>query len=203
MVAPPFPFLPQQVEERLLHERIESAGRLVEDEQPRAVQERLHDADLLPVAEAQIRDLARQVEIEPLREIPHALFVHVPVEAGGVAQQIRRPHIIVIMHFTRQIARLAPDLPRLPYDVLAEYPRRPRRGADQMEQEADRRALARAVRTDESEDFAFPDGKGHLLDAPPLAVPLRQPVQFHDRHMDTSPEKNVLKHIYEYIIFEK
>ena len=42
--------LPEEVEHLLLHERVETRRRLVEDEQLRPVGERLDQADLLPVA---------------------------------------------------------------------------------------------------------------------------------------------------------
>jgi hypothetical protein len=51
------PGLPHHRDELLLQERVQSAGRLVQDEQLRLVHERLHDADLLPVPLGQGLDL--------------------------------------------------------------------------------------------------------------------------------------------------
>jgi len=42
--------LPEEVEHLLLHERVETRGRLIENEELRPVGKRLDQADLLPVA---------------------------------------------------------------------------------------------------------------------------------------------------------
>ena len=61
--------LGDQLVERLLHERVEAARRLVEDEQVGVVHERLDEPDLLPVSARELLDPAVEVEVEPFREL--------------------------------------------------------------------------------------------------------------------------------------
>ena len=60
--------LGDELVERLLHERVEAARRLVEDEQVGIVHERLDEPDLLPVSAGELLDPAVEVEVEPFRE---------------------------------------------------------------------------------------------------------------------------------------
>ena len=57
----PAALLGDELVELLLHERVEPAGGLVEDQQLRPVEERLDQADFLPVAAREVAD--RSVEI--------------------------------------------------------------------------------------------------------------------------------------------
>src|SRR6266542_4172254 len=63
------PGLAYQLLELLLHERVQAAGRLVEDEQLRVVHERLYQADLLLVPLGQGADLPGGVQLEPLGQV--------------------------------------------------------------------------------------------------------------------------------------
>ena len=55
--------------ERLLHQRVEAAGRLVQDEQLGVVERRLHEADLLPVAARQLAERTVEVGRETLGQL--------------------------------------------------------------------------------------------------------------------------------------
>ena len=65
--------LADQVEELALHERVEAGGRLIQEEQLGAVQQALHDADLLLVAVGQVADAAVQLQLHDFRQLVHAL----------------------------------------------------------------------------------------------------------------------------------
>lgn len=82
----------QRAEDMLGGMRVEIAGRLVRQQQPRAVGDGAADGDALLFA---ARKFARQV-VEPLAEAEEAqelrrpLFRHVPVEVRGYAAATRR-----------------------------------------------------------------------------------------------------------------
>ena len=74
--------------ELLLQERVEAAGRLVEDEQLRLVHEGLHDADLLPVALGQPLDLPTEVEVEASAQPVDPRPWHPTAQVAEVREQL-------------------------------------------------------------------------------------------------------------------
>ena len=68
-------FFADQVEELALHQRIESAGGFIQEEQLGAVQQPLHDADLLLVAVGEVADAPVQFQFHRFRQLVHALGV--------------------------------------------------------------------------------------------------------------------------------
>ena len=81
--------------ELLLHERVQAARRLVEDEQLRRVEERLDEADLLAVAAREVAERPVEVGVEALGELGR------PAEPAQAAQRGEERH------------ELAPGAPRV------------------------------------------------------------------------------------------
>lgn len=78
--------LRDQVQERLLDQRVEPGGGFVQDQQLRGVHERLHQADLLPVALGQLLDPRALVETEPVGQVVDALRPYAPAQGSKEAQ---------------------------------------------------------------------------------------------------------------------
>ena len=71
--------LRHEVEEALLHERVMTARRLVEQEHVRARHERRYDRDLLPVALGHPADPRTEVQLKDISELQHPRAVtHAP-----------------------------------------------------------------------------------------------------------------------------
>ncbi|MPM28147.1 hypothetical protein SDC9_74666 [bioreactor metagenome] len=101
-----FPLFFDQLEKGPLHEGVQAARRLVEDDEPRSVQKALDDAHLLFVAQAHVLDLPVQVQLQKDRQLPDARGAVLPVEARGVAQKIRGFHVVVIKDLAGQVAHV-------------------------------------------------------------------------------------------------
>jgi hypothetical protein len=144
-------------QELLLQQRVQAAGRLVEDQQFGRVQERLDHADLLLVALRQAADRLAQVEPEPLRERVDAPGAAAATQPNEVLEQL--PGRRSALH--RELARQVPD-PR-----THGRPARGRRGTEHLgvpggrsqlvEQDPDRGRLARAIGAEEAEHLTPPD----------------------------------------------
>ena len=138
------------VAEGRLHEGVEPGRRLVEEEELGVGRQGRDQGDLLPVARGVGAHLGRQVEPEALDEGGLAGQVDPPVHPGqqveGLAPGEGRPERHVAGHVGDAGVQLHGVGPR----VEAEHPRRPAVGADQAEQDADRRGLARSVGPEEA-----------------------------------------------------
>ena len=109
-----------QVEHVLLAERVEPAGRLVEDEELGIVHERCDHAHLLLVALGEVAQAPPEVELEPLGKLVDGTPVDAaaqPAEKGEVAD---RGASRGRFELTRQIAR------QLPVSTLRSCASRPR-----------------------------------------------------------------------------
>jgi hypothetical protein len=84
--APRLPRLTDQLEELPLHQRIESAGGLVEDQQVGVAHERLDDPDLLAVAVRERPDPTFEVQLQALGQEHDSPPLDAPTEAAEVAQ---------------------------------------------------------------------------------------------------------------------
>src|SRR5947208_16348467 len=164
--------LAHHVEEGLLQQRVQPAGRLVEDEQFRLVHERLYHADLLPVALGQAADLRGQVEVEPPGQRGDPLAGYPAAQVAQVGQQLGDG----LLPVDDEVARQVPDPPAqrhaVPAWVAAEQLDPAGGGPDQVEQDADRGGLAGTVGPEEAVDLAGVDGQVKAGQAASLPVPL-------------------------------
>ncbi len=143
--------------ERLLHQRIEPAGRLVEKQQPGSAHERRDEDQLLAVAFGISADLLRRVEVELLDEfflirlVDASLNTTEQVEGLGAGK--RGPQV----GLPGDIGELAMGLHGLALTVDPEDLGAPSRRVDQPEQEPDGRRLSCPVRSEVADDLAFVD----------------------------------------------
>ena len=145
--------------EDLLHERVEAGGRLVEHEQRHVAGERRDEGDLLPVALGVRLALLGLVELEALDETPPAVLVDAATEPAEQVDDLATaqggPEHDVAGHVGELTVQLGGVAPR----VAAEDGRGAAVGAQQAEQDADRRRLARAVGSEEAVDLALADAE--------------------------------------------
>ena len=90
--------------ERLLHERVEAGGRLIEDQQLRPMLERDDEADLLLVALRVLLELARRVDLEALDERCLVRRVDAAPQVGEVAQGLAAGQPVVQGELARDVA---------------------------------------------------------------------------------------------------
>ena len=162
------------VAKRHLHQRIEAAGGLVEQQQVGACSERRDQLHLLAVALRQRAHLLAGVELE-------ALDQRVPIRAVGPAVQPREELERLRAGQRRPQERLAGDVGdaavrrhRLAPGVDPEQLGATRGRPVQAEQQPDRRRLARAVRPEVAVHLALGDLKVERVERERVAVALGQ-----------------------------
>ncbi len=161
--------------ERHLHQGIESARRLVEQQQVRARRERRDELDLLAVALGERADLLAGVEREALHQLVAIGDVDVAVQAPEEGERLRARH-------RRPQEGLAGDVRDAPVGghriapgVDAEELRAPAARPVKAQQEPDRRGLARAVGPQVAVDLALADLEVEPVQRQRVAVALGQP----------------------------
>ena len=138
-----------------MQQGVEAGGGLVEDQQLRVAGERLHDPDLAAVPGAQLPDRPGRVEVEPIQQPADVGLVEAAAqgaeERDGLGDGV--PGIEV------QLRREEPDAgaDRRVTWRATQHLGSTRRRAQDVEQQTDRRRLARPVRAEEPEDFAGHD----------------------------------------------
>src|SRR5262249_14218544 len=164
--------LSHDLEEGPLHPRVESRGRLVEDQEFGSMLQGREEADLLLVSFRVLAEPAGGVEIEALDKGALVGPIDATVQVREVLERLPAGEAVVQGELAGQVA----DPPMYRHGVAsrveAEQPRPPARPAEEVEQETDRRPLAGAVRPQESEDFALLDRQVDLDDPPMGAVGL-------------------------------
>src|SRR5262249_35480240 len=147
-------------------EWIESRHRLVQDDEGGIVHERLRESDALDHA---LRVLAQRTR--PIRSQPDvveglggpslALGTRVAKQAGEVQQQFLGRQVVVERWMLGQEAQLRTgrDVARRPTQHFG----RTRGGPDEVREQFERRALARAVRAEQAEDFAWTNVEGDAV----------------------------------------
>ncbi len=179
--------LSDELEERLLDERIEAGRRLVEDEQLRPVLEGDDEPDLLLVALGVLLEASRRVQVEALDEAGLVARLDAAAQVGEVGQRLAAREPIVERELAGHVADASVDGDRVGSRLDAEHGRPAARRADVIEQDPDRRRLAGAVGTEEAEDLAGLDDKIDLDDAAMRAIRLAELLRLDDGgHVDPS-----------------
>ena len=147
--------LPGQLLELVLQQRVQAAGRLVQDEQLGAVDDRLDDADLAPVAGAQLPDPPARVEVEAAQQLGDPAGVDTAAQLAVEVDQVLGGPAGVDRQLGWQVADPAPhrrvgagaaeDL-----DLAAGRP-------DEVKQQPDGGGLAGPVRPQVAEHLALLD----------------------------------------------
>ena len=153
-----------EVTDRLRRARVQRAGRLVEVEHLRLVDERARDRDLLAHALAEAPDTPiggighvddAQVAVDglPKRPAPQA------VQASVVGQVLAGGELVVQSRRLGQDAGDGPDALRVDPQLVPVDPRAAAARRDQAGEHADGRRLARPVRTEDAEDLTVAHGE--------------------------------------------
>jgi hypothetical protein len=157
------------VEELLLHERVEPACRLVEDQERRPVEHGLNQPDLLLVPPREPPHGTVQLGPQPLRQLARVPEILEAPQPGEEPEQPLPRHLVLEGELPWQVADPGPDLHAiLPY-VEAKHLATPARRPQESQERPYRRGLSRTVGPEEAEDLALLDREIHLLYAPHFA----------------------------------
>ncbi len=154
---------------------VEAAGRLVEQQDLRIVQQRAGQADplRLPATERVDHRVALEAHVDQvellLADLPPAGAVDA-VGGGEEFEVLDDGHVVVHAEEVGHVADQPPDLLRMRVDALAADVGFAVVGLKQRGDHPHRGRLARAVRADESEDVAFLERKVDLVRGDQVAV---------------------------------
>ena len=154
------PRLADELEEGLLDERVQTRGRLVEDQQVRSVLERDDQPDLLLVALRVLLEPPARIEVEPLDQLGDVPGVDAAAQVREVLDRVGAGQPVVQVELAGQVADAAVDRDRVDGRLDAEDLGPPGGRADEVEQDPHRRRLARSVRAQEAEDLALRRRRG-------------------------------------------
>ena len=166
-------------QELALVQRIEPAGRLVEDQDLRPVHERLDDSKLLSVALRKLPDRTVEDAAEPLDERVPRCVVDASSESPERVQLLPAGQPVGETQVARQVADPSPSLDVAPGIEPCDGGLSGRR-TNQVEKETDGRALAGAVRPEVAEDLPALDAQvevdsartpfGYVFDRPRVSM---------------------------------
>jgi hypothetical protein len=162
-------YLLDDVEELLLHERVEPARRLVEDQQRRPVEHRLDEPDLLLVPPREPPHGTVQLGTEPLGELVRVPEILDPPQPGEEPEQPLPRHLVLQRKLPWQVPDPRPDLDALFPDVETEDLPAPARRAQKPKKRPYRRGLSGPVGPEEAKNLALLDREVNPLYAPRLA----------------------------------
>jgi hypothetical protein len=168
--------LPDHHQELLLHQRVQAAGRLVQDQQLRCVHERLHQADLLPVALREAADPGAQLQVEPAGQLLDAAGGDATTEVAQVGERLADRLAPVDGELAGQVADTAPQRGAARPRPGAQHPDLAAAGPDQVQQQPDGGGLAGAVGAEVAEHLARPDLQVQTVEPTPAPVRLCQPL---------------------------
>src|SRR6266550_4575169 len=172
--------------EGLLDERVETRGRLVEDEQVWSMLKRHDQPDLLLVPLRVLLELARRVDIEAGDEIGLVCRVDAAAKIREVFDRLAAGQLVVEGELAWQVADPPMDRDGIGSRLDAED-RRPAAGRPEVvEQDPDRRRLPGAVRAEKAERLALVDLEVDIDDATVRAVRLGELLCLDDRGHEMS-----------------
>src|SRR6266542_3092158 len=166
--------LGQQADETILHDRIETLGRLVEHQHARLVLERLDDADLLLHTPRVRPDLTAQLglrQLEPVAQLPPS-YEWSPLQRTEIVEALVPGHLRPQSELTRQVPDLGQHRVEVRPHIVAEDADPPGRGPDEAEHGSDRGRLAGSVGTDVPERLAVCHRQRDPVHGDLAAVPL-------------------------------
>src|SRR5207302_9764827 len=166
--------------EFLLVQRIEAAGRLVENQQARAMHEGLDQHHLALVSGGVLAKLATGVELEALDELLEVRVIDASPQVCEVLEDLPARQIWIEGRLSRHIAGETLDLQRLLPAIEPGDSRRAGVGVQQGHQQPDGRRLACTIGTQETEDIPLFDRERDLGDPALAAVALREFLDFDD-----------------------
>ena len=155
--AAPVTVLGYDLQELLLHQRIQTRGRLIEHEQLGVVKQRLDQTDLLTIASRKLADRPIQIGFEPLRQQGSGPKAAHAASLGAELEELPTRQPRIAGEVTRKIAHPGANLAAPSVAVEAEQKCLAAGRMKQVEQGTDRRRLARAVGTKEPVHLASTD----------------------------------------------
>src|SRR5215218_2688796 len=164
------PDLADYLQELLLNQRVQPAGGLVQDQERRPVEHGLYETDLLLVPPREPAHRTFQIRTQPVGQLARIPEIRHPTQPGEEPQELLPTHPVLQRELARQITHPRPDLHAPSPSVHPEDPRPPLRGAQETQQRANGRRLARAVGTEEAEHLAFLHREIYMPDARVIAV---------------------------------
>ena len=158
----------------MLHQGIQAAGGLVQDQQFRVVLQSTDDADFFPVAEGKVLHLPVYVKLQPLAQFRGGSGAVLFPEVRGQLQDFPDLHPAIKSGVRRQISNPLQDCAAVFFNIQAEHLRLAGGRRDQAQQGPDRGGFAGAVRPDETEEVPGFHFQIQAVDSPGLAVILGQ-----------------------------
>ena len=140
-------------EELLLVQRIQSARRLVQNQQLRLVHESLHQPHLQLIAPGIFAKLLAQVELQPLCDALDSRVISPASQVAEIDENLAPGQVIPQSELARQIPCHGFDSHAVGSHIFAEDAGMAAGGANQVHQHADGGGLARAIRPQEAEHF--------------------------------------------------
>src|SRR5438552_2917509 len=157
-------------------QRIESARRLVEDEQGGLWREREKQRQLLLVAVRVLAVFAAKIEIETFRHCLDLAVAHVAAEARDVRHDLGASPAPELRQLARDVTDLVFQRNGVAIGVEPEDRGSALRRMDEAHEQLDRRRLPRPVRAEVTEDLTLVDREVEIEDAVPRPVVLRESV---------------------------
>ena len=166
--------LPDHRVELLLVQRVEAAGRLVQNENSWPVHEGLDEHDLALVARRVLAELAARVEVKAIDELLEVGMVDAASKVREVLEDLAAGQVGVERRLARHVADEPFDVDRSLPAVEACDARAARVRAQQRHEDADGRRLAGAVGPQEAEHLALADLQREVDDASLAAIAFGQ-----------------------------
>ncbi len=166
--------------ELLLVERVQAIGRLIQNQQARAVHKGLNQHHLALIAARILAELAAGVQVQSLDKLLEIGLIDASAQMPEVFQNLPAGQAGVERGFAGQIADQPLDLHRVLPAVQPGDTRRPRVGPQQRHQQANRGGFARAVGTKEAKHLALFHAERDIGNAALAAVALSQTLYFDD-----------------------
>ncbi len=162
---------------------VDARGRLVEHEQARLGEERVHDRELLLHAAREraggaIAERRQAGALEERRRAGHELVLGEPVQAGREAQVLEHREIAMQAERLRHVADVLlqrRDVGR--GEVVAEHGRRRRLDLEEADDRPQQRRLAGPVRPDDADDLRAADLEIDARERAPTSEVLHEPAQ--------------------------
>ena len=142
-----------------LHQRVQAGGGLVEDQQLGVRGQRRHERDLLAVALRVGAPLLGRVQVEALEQVGAAARIEAAAQAAQQVDRLAAGQVGPQVHVARHVGEPPVQRHAVAPGVAAQEPRLAGVGAQQAEQDADRRRLAGAVGAEEAVHLAGLDGQ--------------------------------------------
>jgi hypothetical protein len=149
--------LGDHLQELVLHQRIESARRLVEDQQVGSRHEGQEEGDLSSIARGQVPGRPVEVDLEARRDRFHGCRIDPAAEPCDRADELPRRHPLRQAQLARDVADPSPHVDAVASGIPSQDLDGPLGRPDQIEQAPDGGALAGAVGAYEAEDLTDVD----------------------------------------------